>query len=102
MYFKCNKILRLTDQYKLHVSNYIFQLLHFSIDEEIEANLHVNHQINNHNTRCNNQISISRVNRSQTCTPCPIQWCESMELLTGCIINANNQRDFYVKILVYS
>ena len=34
-YFKCNKILKLFDQYKLQVSNYIFQLLHSNIDEEI-------------------------------------------------------------------
>ena len=27
-YFKCNKILKLSDQYKFQVSNYIFQLLH--------------------------------------------------------------------------
>ena len=35
-YFKCNKILKLSDQYKLQVSNYIFQVLHSNIDEEIE------------------------------------------------------------------
>ena len=29
-YFECNKILKLSDQYKLQVSNYIFQLLHSS------------------------------------------------------------------------
>ena len=34
--FKCNKILKLSDQYKLQVLNYIFQLLHSNIDEEIE------------------------------------------------------------------
>ena len=33
-YLKCNKILKLTDQYKFPVSNYIFQLLHSNIDEE--------------------------------------------------------------------
>ena len=31
VYFKCNKILKLSDQYKLQVSNYIFQLLHSNI-----------------------------------------------------------------------
>ena len=36
-YFKYNKILKLSDQYKLQVSNYIFQLFHSNIDEEIES-----------------------------------------------------------------
>ena len=50
-YFKCNKILKLSDQYKLQVSNYIFQLVHSKIDEEIESSLLVNNQIHSHNTR---------------------------------------------------
>ena len=37
--FKCNKILKLSDQYKLQVSNYILQLLDLNIDEEIESSL---------------------------------------------------------------
>ena len=36
-YFKCNKILKLSDQYKLQVSNYVFQVLHSNIDEEIKS-----------------------------------------------------------------
>ena len=36
-HFKCNKIVKLSDQYNLQVSNYIFQLSHFNIDEEIES-----------------------------------------------------------------
>ena len=32
-YFKCSKILKLSDQYKLQVSNYVFQVLHSNIDE---------------------------------------------------------------------
>ena len=43
--FKCNKIFKLSDQYKLQVSNYIFQLLHSNIDEEIESSLLINNQI---------------------------------------------------------
>ena len=35
-YFKCNKILKLSHQYKLQVSNYVFQVLHSNIDEEIK------------------------------------------------------------------
>ena len=31
-YFKCNKILKHSDQYKLQVSNYIFQVLQSNID----------------------------------------------------------------------
>ena len=31
-YFKCGKILKLSDQYKLQVSNYVFQVLHSNID----------------------------------------------------------------------
>ena len=57
-YFKCNKILKLSDQYKLQISNYIFQLLHSNIDEEIESSLLINNQIHSHNTRSNNQMSI--------------------------------------------
>ena len=52
--------------YKLQVSNYIFQLLHSNIDEEIESSLCINNQIPSHNTRTNNQMSILRVNRSKT------------------------------------
>ena len=41
-YFKCNKILKLSDQYKLQVSNYVCQLLHSNIDEEIESSFLIN------------------------------------------------------------
>ena len=41
-YFKCNKIRKLSDQYRLQVSNYVFQLLHPNIDEEIESSLLIN------------------------------------------------------------
>ena len=64
-YFKCNKILKLSDQYKLQVSNSIFKLLHFNIDKEIESSLLVHNQIYSHNTRSNNQMSILRVNKSK-------------------------------------
>ena len=37
-YFKCDKILKLSDQHKLQVLNYIFQALHSNIDE-IESSL---------------------------------------------------------------
>ena len=50
-YFKCNKVLKLSDQYKLQVSNYIFQLLHSNIDEEIESSLLINNQIHSYITR---------------------------------------------------
>ena len=62
-YFKCNKILKLSDPNKLQVMNYIFQLLQFNIDNEIEPNLLVNHQIHNNNTRSNNKIDILRVKK---------------------------------------
>ena len=58
--------IKLSDQYKLQVSNYIFQVLHSDIDEEIESSLLINNQIHSHNTRTNNQMSILRVNRSET------------------------------------
>ena len=32
-YFKCYKILKLFDQYKLQVSDYVFQVLHSNINE---------------------------------------------------------------------
>ena len=59
-------ILNLSDQHKLQVSNYIFQLLHSNIDEEIDWSLLFNNQIHSHNTRNNNQMSILRVNGSKT------------------------------------
>ena len=59
-------MLKLSDHYKLQVSNYIFQLLHFNITEEIKSSIHINNQIHSHNTRTNNQMSILRVNRSKT------------------------------------
>ena len=65
-YFKCNKILKLSDQYKLQVLNYIFQILQSNIDEKIESSFLINSQIRSHNTRTNNQLSILRVNRSKT------------------------------------
>ena len=65
-YFKSNKILKLSDQYKLLVSNYIFKLLHSNIDEEMESSLFINNQIHSHNTRTNNQMSILRANGSKT------------------------------------
>ena len=65
-YFKCNKILKLSDQYKIQIFNYIFQLLHSNIDEEIESSLLINNQIHSHNTRTNNQMSILPVNISKT------------------------------------
>ena len=49
-------------QYKLQVSNYISQLLHSNIDEEIVSSLLVNKGIRRNNTRSNNQMSILRVN----------------------------------------
>ena len=52
-YFKCIKILKLSDQYKLQVSNYVFQVLHSNIDEEIKSSLLINNQIHSHNTRTN-------------------------------------------------
>ena len=50
---------------KLHVSNYIFQLLRSIIDEEIESSLHVNNKICSNNTRSDSHMSILRVNRSK-------------------------------------
>ena len=64
-YFKCNKILKLSDQYKLKISNYIFQVLHSNIDEEMKSSLLINNQIHCHNTKTNNQMSIFCVNRSK-------------------------------------
>ena len=65
-YFKCNKILKLSDQYNLQVSNYVFQVLHSNIDEETESSLLINNQTHSHNTRTNYQMSILPVNRSKT------------------------------------
>ena len=61
-----NKILKLSDQYKLQVSNYVFQVLHSNIDEEIKSSLLINSKIHSHNTRTNNQMTILRMNRSKT------------------------------------
>ena len=56
----------LVAQYNLQVSNYSFHLFHFSIDKEIEQNFLVNHEIHNHDTNSNKQMSIFHVNRFQT------------------------------------
>ena len=65
-YFKCNKILKLSDQYKLQVSNYVFQVLHSNINEELKSSLLINNQIHSNQMRTNNQMSILRGNRSKT------------------------------------
>ena len=70
-YFKWNKILNFFDKYKLQVSNYIFQVLHSNINEEIESSLLFNNQIHSpnhgcHNTRTNNQMNILLVNWFKT------------------------------------
>ena len=65
-YIKLNKIFKLSDQYKLQVSNYIIQLLQSNIKERVESSLLINNQIHSHNTRSNNQMSILCVNRSKT------------------------------------
>ena len=65
-HFKCNKILKLSDLYKLQVLNYTFQVLHSNIDEEIGSSLLINKQIHSHNRRTNNQMSVLHVNRSKT------------------------------------
>ena len=84
-YFKCNKILKLSVQYKLQVSNYIFQLLHSNIDEEIESSLLINNQIHSHNTRTNNQMGILCMNRSKT------KHC----VLHNCVITWNSLPDVF-------
>ena len=83
-YSICNKILKLSDQYELQVSNYIFQLshsLHSNIDEEIESSLLINNQIHSHDTKTNNQMSILCMNRSKT-KHCPSQWYDNVAFLT--------------------
>ena len=79
-YFKCNKILKLSDQYKLQVytdqtilkllklytQTIFFKVLHSNIDEEMESSLLINNKIHSRITRTNNQMSILRVNRSKT------------------------------------
>ena len=65
-YFNCNIILKLSYQHKLKVSNFIFQLLHSNIDEEIGSNILINNHIHSHNIRTNSQMSILCVNRSKT------------------------------------
>ena len=59
-YFKCNKILKLSDQYKLQVLNYIFQLVYFNIYEEIVSSLLFNNQIHCH--ACHNTRSMQQPN----------------------------------------
>ena len=65
-YFKCNNILKLSDQYKLHISNYFFQILHSNIDDEIGPSLLLNNQIHCNRTRTNNQMSILGVIKYKT------------------------------------
>ena len=65
-YFKCSKILKLSDQYKLQVSNYIFQVLYYNINEKIESSLLINNQIHIAIIQGPTSLSILRVNRSKT------------------------------------
>ena len=61
------KTLKLCDPSNLPVSDDIFQLLQFNIDEEIESSFPVKNQIHiQNNTRSNNQMSPLRVNRPKT------------------------------------
>ena len=66
--------------------------MHFSVDEEIDRNLLVNHQIRNHDTRSNNEISILRVNKSANKTLCHTHWYDNMKFFRGCI---QDQRIFF-------
>ena len=87
--FKCNKFHNLSNN--LQVSNYIYQLLHFNIDDEIESNLLVNNQIHGHNIRSSSQMSISRVNGTKT-KYCVLHNGIIMELFTWC---TKSQRIIY-------
>ena len=90
--------------YKLQVSNYIFQLLHSNIDEEIESSLLISNQTHSHNTRTNNQMSILRVNRSKTkhCVlhNCIITWNYLPDLFKGNVsfsMFKSKVRNFYIE-----
>ena len=85
-YFKCNKILKLSDQYKLQVSNYIFNYYtQILMKKLIKSSLLSNNQINSHNTRPNNEMSIFRVHRSK------IKYC----ILHNCMITWNSLPDIF-------
>ena len=103
-YLKSKKILKLSDQYKLQVSNYVFQVLHSNIDEEIKSSLLINNQIHGHTTKTNKEMSILRVNRSKTkhCVlhNCMITWNSLPDI---CKVNVSfsmfksNVRNFYLE-----
>ena len=66
-YFISNNILKLEDQYKLQISNYIYILLNSNyIDIEISSKLIPNIEIHNHDTRGGQNLNIMRVNKSKS------------------------------------
>ena len=66
-YFKSNRILKLEDQFKLQVSNYIYKLLNCNnIDTEISSKLMTHHQIHHRETRHGEQLNVMRIKRSKS------------------------------------
>ena len=63
-YYKLNNIIKLEDQYKIQISNYIFRHLNSNIDPETSAKFEKNLIIHPHDTRHGEQMRVTRVNRS--------------------------------------
>lgn len=65
-YFHSNKILKLEDQYKSQISNYIYKILNSNIDNEICSQLKLNLRSHPHNTRCKEMLNVSQINKCKT------------------------------------
>ena len=65
-YFHSNTILKLKDQYKSQISNYIYKILNSNIDNEICSQLKLNLRSHPHNTRCKEMLNVSQINKCKT------------------------------------
>ena len=65
-YFRENRILKLEDQYKFQISNYLYKILNSDVDNEISTKIKSNVRVHSHNTRCEEMLIVSQICRSRS------------------------------------
>mgnify|MGYP001950330936 CR=1 FL=1 len=65
-YFRENRILKLEDQYRVQISNYIYKILNSDIDNEISTKIKSNIKTHSHDTRCEEMLIVSQICKSRT------------------------------------
>ena len=65
-YFKLNNIIKLEDQFKIQISQYIYQLKYLNIDDEIGSKLTTSCQTHDYDTRNGEKLITTRVHRSKS------------------------------------